>query len=95
MNNMKSRNMIKELLVSLINIDKEIYSLSHLLANNKNVYRFVVEPNEIIPYAKIIDALDIKDEKKCQQLYDRLYKITMSNNDVYEEVEKFMDQYDL
>lgn len=47
--NKKDRNMIKVLLLALINKDKEIFAFSKTLQNNKNLYKFVAEPNEIIP----------------------------------------------
>lgn len=92
---LKHRNMIKVLLVALIKKDKEIYGFSRTLQKNKNLYSFIAEPTEIIPFAEIAEALEIEDEKKCQTMYNKLCKIASCKKNIDEEVEKFMKEYEL
>lgn len=94
MNN-KYRNMIKVLLIALINKDKEIFAFSKTLQNNNNLYKFVVEPNEIIPFEEISKALELQSEKECQKMYDELYKIALSKKKSDEQIEEFMTKYGL
>lgn len=94
MNN-KYRNMIKVLLIALINKDKEIFAFSKTLQNNKNLYKFVAEPNEIIPFEEISKALELQSEKECQKMYDELYKIALSKKKSDEQIEEFMAKYGL
>lgn len=93
--NRKNRNMIKVLLTALINNDKEIYAFSKILQENNNLYRFVAEPNEVIPFSEIAEALELKNEKECEQMYNELCKIASSKKDINDEVEKFMNKYSL
>lgn len=93
--NRKNRNMIKVLLTALINKDKEIYAFSKTLQRNKNLYRFVAEPNEVILFSEIAEALELKTEKECEQMYNELCKIASSKKNINDEVEKFMNKYSL
>lgn len=93
--NKKDRNMIKVLLLALIIKDKEIFAFSKTLQNNKNLYKFVAEPNEIIPFEEIAKALELESEKECQKMYDELCKIASSKKNIDEKIEKFMTKYGL
>ena len=74
---------------------KEIDDFSKTLQKNKNLYRFVAEANEVIPFSKIAEALELKTEKECEKMYNELCKIASSKKDVNDEVEKFMNKYSL
>lgn len=91
----ESRNIIKILLKTIIIQEKKNYSFANKLSKNKDIFKITIEPNELLPFEKLADALQLKEEKQCEAMYEMLGDMIDKRLDLDEELDKFIQYYNI
>lgn len=96
----KHRKIIKILLVFLIERAKDIDAFTEKVNNLDGIFDLTIElKKEAMPLIPLTEVLELdNDDDACDKMCDRIYEIIEkegNENDIENEVEKFMKEYNL
>lgn len=96
----KHRKIIKMLLMFLIERAKDIDAFIEKVNNLEGIFDLTIElRKEVLPLIPLTELLELdNDDDECDKMCDRIYEIIEkegNENDIENEVEKFMKEYNL
>lgn len=96
----KHRKIVKMLLIFLIERAKEVETFVNDVNNIDGICEVYIEiKREVLPLIPLTELLELdSDDDACDKMCDRIYEIIEkegNENDIENEVEKFMKEYNL